>query len=419
MMQYPLWYPYAQMKTLHTPLEVVNAAGAYLTLADGRELLDGISSWWCVIHGYNHPELNEAATAQMERFTHVMLGGLTHQPVRLLAEKLVEITPEGLNHVFFADSGSVGMEVALKMSLQYWQHRGAPRKQRFVSLKRAYHGDTLGAMAVSDQEEGMHATFSSVLPAQIMVDAPEGFDAESEKIRRPVAMLREALASRHDEIAAVVLEPLMQGAGGLYFYHPEYLREARALCDAYGVLLVFDEVATGFGRTGALFAAEKAQVCPDIMVLSKALTAGYFGLSATIATSEVFHAFWSDDPSRAFMHGPTFMGHATACAVALKSIEIFMKDRYLERISMIESVLREELEGFRAPGVRETRVYGAAGVIEVEDVSVLRGASHRAAAQGVWLRPFGRFLYTMPSYCVSEAEVRLIARTMKGIVSNG
>lgn len=319
----PLWYPYAQMQTMPEPLDVVSASGTRLRLSDGRELIDAIASWWCVIHGYAHPELNRAACEQIGKLPHVMLGGLTHEPARRLASELVRITPEGLDHVFFGDSGSVGVEIALKMAIQFWQNRGAVKKTRFLALEKAYHGDTTGAMSVCDPVEGMHALFAPLLPKHLFLLPPRGgFDATPEEVAADIAKLEQTLAEHHRELAAMILEPIVQAAGGFNIYSPDYLRQVRRLCEQYEVLLICDEVATGFGRTGRLFACEHAGVCPDILVLGKGLTAGYLGHSATLATDRVYGAFLGQDAGRCFMHGPTFMGNPTACAVALKSIEL-------------------------------------------------------------------------------------------------
>jgi len=402
------------MKTMALPRRVTSAQGVTIELDDGRRLIDGISSWWCIIHGYNHPELNQAAIDQIQRFAHVMLGGLTHSPAERLAEELVRITPEGLNHVFFSDSGSVGMEVAMKMAMQYWFNQGRTEKRKFVSLKRAYHGDTTGVMSISDGEEGMHALLAKALLPQYSIPAPESMDIESESCQRSLDALKLLLTEKHAELAAFVVEPIMQGAGGFNLYSPEYLREAQKLCREYDVLFIFDEVATGFGRTGKLFAAEHAGVTPDIMVLGKGLTAGYFGLAATIATTKVFDAFYDDSSDKAFMHGPTFMGQAVACSVALKGIEIFQRERYLDNIKNIQRYLENELIGFTGEGVREARVLGAMGVIEVDDPQRLKGFSSYAVEFGVWLRPFERYLYTAPAYIIDEASLAKVVKVMKG-----
>ncbi|HEY5282388.1 MAG TPA: adenosylmethionine--8-amino-7-oxononanoate transaminase [Polyangia bacterium] len=412
-----LWFPYSQMLGLEIQNEIVRAEGVRLHLRDGRVLIDAIASWWCVIHGYNHPELNAAMRAQMEEFAHVMLGGLTHAPAQRLADKLVALAPPGLLHVFFADSGSVGMEVAMKMAVQYWKNLGVQGKHAFLSLRHGYHGDTTGVMSLGDPDDGMHRLFSGYLPKQHFVPPPEGMGDGRGEIRRSVdealTALAAALAQHGHEVAAFACEPLLQGAGGFNFYPAAYLREARRLCDEHGVLLICDEVATGFGRTGTLFACEQAGIAPDIMVLAKGLTAGYLGLSATLANDRVFAAFLGEGNDRAFMHGPTFMGNALACAVALASIRIFERERYLDKIRRIEEILHEELLGLRADTVRETRVFGACGVIEVRDPFAWQGLQDFAAERGVWLRPFDKVVYTMPAYVIDEASLRTVCQTMR------
>lgn len=407
-----LWYPYAQMRGLPSPLRVHDAHGALLHLEDGRTLVDAISSWWCVIHGYNHPVLNEALRAQMENFSHVMMGGLSHQPVQELADELVRITPSGLNHVFFADSGSVGMEVAMKMSVQFWKNQGVNGRNRFAALLRGYHGDTTGVMSIGDPEEGMHHLFKGYLPEQFFVAPPEGF-FDLIGTERALADLRNLFVNHGQEIAAFVCEPLLQGAGGFNFYPPAFLTGARALCDEFNVLFVVDEVATSFGRTGTLFACEQAAITPDIMVLAKGLTAGYLGLSATLATDRVYNAFLGDGYDQAFMHGPTFMGNALACAVALAGIRLFEQENYLGKIAQINAILCDSLLGFTAPGIKETRVLGACGVIETTSPEAHRGIQEFAAERGVWLRPFLNVVYTMPPYVVSEPQLRRVCQVMK------
>ncbi|MEH1776621.1 adenosylmethionine--8-amino-7-oxononanoate transaminase [Nostoc sp.] len=413
-----LWLPYAQMKTVPPPLRVVRGEGVKLYLDDGTVLIDGISSWWCVIHGYNHPVLNKAVQEQLAKFAHVMLGGLVNDAAIDLAETLVRITPKRLNHVFFADSGSVGVEVALKMAIQFWRNKGVPQKSHFVALRRGYHGDTTGAMSVSDDDEGMHRLFKGAILPQYFVDAPGGVNIESDECQASLYQLAELLESNNNQIAAMILEPVFQGAGGFRFYPPEYLFHARRLCDEHGVLLIFDEIATGFGRTGALFAAELADVTPDIMVLSKALTGGYFGLSATIATSEVYESFFGDDPQLAFMHGPTFMGNAVACAVALASISLIETENYLSKVKAIEQVLKEEILGLEGPSLCDARVLGAIGVLEFESPSNLMGFREFALERGVWLRPYSKWLYTMPPYVIGEDDLRRITGVMKEWVSH-
>jgi adenosylmethionine-8-amino-7-oxononanoate aminotransferase len=412
-----LWFPYAQMQGLEAPYEVVRAEGTRLFLRDGRVLSDAIASWWCVIHGYNHPELNRALRAQLDAFAHVMLGGLVHAKAQRLADRLVALAPPGLAHVFFADSGSVGMEVAMKMAVQYWRNLGVAGKHAFLSLRHGYHGDTTGVMSLGDPDEGMHHLFAGYLPRQHFVPPPEGMGDGRGEIRRSVdealTLLGAALRAHGHAIAAFACEPLMQAAGGFNFYPPAYLREARRLCDAHDVLLICDEVATGFGRTGSLFACAQADITPDIMVLGKGLTAGYVGLSATLATARVFRAFLGEDRAKAFMHGPTFMGNALACSVALASIDVFERDDYLAKIRGIETILREELLGLRGTQIREARVLGACGVVEVNDARALAGIQEFAAGRGVWLRPFDRVVYTMPAYVIEEADLRRICRTLR------
>ncbi len=411
-----LWFPYAQMLDHHVGNEVMRAEGVRLHLRDGRVLLDAIASWWCVIHGYCHPELDAAVQGQLADFAHVMLGGLVHRPAQELADRLVEIAPPGLAHVFFADSGSVGMEVAMKMAVQYWRNIGVSDKHTFISLRHAYHGDTTGVMSLADPDDGLHKGFAGYLARQVFVAPPEGMGEGRGCVRRSVdealAALVAALREHGPRVAALVCEPLLQAAGGFNFYPAAYLAEARKLCDEYGVLLVCDEVATGFGRTGTLFACEQAGITPDVLVLGKGLSAGYLGLSATLATGKVFRAFLGGADA-AFMHGPTFMGNALACAVALASLRIFQRDGYLGKIRRMEQIMREELLGTVAPSVREVRVLGACAVIEVDHPEAHRGIQDFAAEHGVWLRPLDRAVYAMPAYVMDEASLRTICRVMR------
>ncbi len=408
-----LWYPYAQMKTKNENYHVEWAKGTKIKIKNGNELIDGVSSWWCACHGYSNDELNEAALGQMKKFSHVMLGGLTHDPAKDLAKLLVDITPDGLNHVFFSDSGSVGVEVALKMAIQYFANKGYEKKSKFVGLKNAYHGDTFKAMEVGDDPD-FHGAFSKIFKDAYHIDPPTlGYNIAEEVVESDIAKLEDLLKKKHNEIAAFIVEPLIQAAGGFNFYSPKYLEKAREVCDRYDVLFILDEVATGFGRTGKLFAMNHTNVVPDIVVLGKALTGGYLGHAATIATTKVFEAFYSDNPDHSFMHGPTYMGNPITCAVALKSFEIFKRDNYLEKIKNIEGILSEELKGLESDLIDSIRVFGVTGVIEVKDSSSLKGFQEFAYNRGVWLRPFGRYLYTMPSYIVSEEEVRKLTKVMK------
>ncbi len=409
-----VWHPYSQMKTAGQPDLVVSGENVFINFADGKRLIDGISSWWCMIHGYCHPELNDAIRKQLDKMSHVMLAGLTHKPVLDLAAKLVNITPAGLNHVFFGDSGSVGVEIALKMALQFWRNRGKPEKNRFVALKSAYHGDTTGCMAVCDPDEGMHYLFNDSVTKQYFIEnPPDGFDRPASDIDAYISRVKAFFEKHQNELAALIVEPVLQAAGGFKIYSPIVLNKLRDICDNYGALFVFDEIATGFGRTGELFAANHAGVCPDIMVLGKGMTAGYMGHSATLTTSKVFEAFYDEDPEKAFMHGPTFMGNPLACAVALKSIEIFERDNYLEKIKAIEKRLKERLLRIESPKIKDIRVIGAVGIIEVNDAGDLTGFQDFAKGNGVWLRPFSRYLYTMPPYIIGDKELNRVLDVME------
>lgn len=392
---------------------MVSGEGVIMHLEDGRSLIDGISSWWAVIHGYNHPALNAALLTQANKFAHVMLGGMTHNPAIDLAAKLVSITPEGLNHVFFSDSGSIGVEVALKMSIQYWKNIGYHGKSKIISLRNGYHGDTFKAMEVSDDSDFTRA-FSDVLRRGFILDIPEGgFDADAAVVKVATDKLEALLQREHQNIAAFIVEPIVQCAGGFNIYSPLYLKMARELCTKYNVLFVFDEVATGFGRTGKLFAAEHADVTPDIMILGKALTAGYMGHAATLATSAVFDSFLGDNYEKALMHGPTFMANPLACAVALQSISIIEEERYLRKIEKIQSIIREQFDTFTSPAIVAKRSIGAIGALEMKDVACLSGFREFSQQHGVWLRPIGNVLYLMPPYIISEKELLTILQVMR------
>ena len=401
------WHPYAS--ATHPPLlyPVIAARGVELELADGRRLIDGMSSWWCAIHGYNHPRLNRAASGQLEKMSHVMFGGLTHPGAARLCERLVEITPAGLERVFLSDSGSVSVEVALKMCLQYWQARGKRRKQQFVALRHGYHGDTIGAMAVCDPVTGMHHLFGEVLPSHFFAEAPRcgfGEDCEDEHF----ADMRGLLLQHHRDIAAVIVEPIVQGAGGMRFYAADYLVRLRRLCDEFDCLLIFDEIATGFGRTGKLFAAEHAAVTPDILCLGKALTGGYMTLAATL-TRDSIAAQICAGAAGAFMHGPTFMGNPLACAVALASIELLLSQDWQAQIASIQRRLQDGLQELEAlPTVADVRCLGAIGVVEMRQPVSLDEITPLFVEQGIWLRPFGKLVYTMPPYISSDADLAAI-----------
>lgn len=406
-----VWHPYGPMPGRQEPLVVESASGVRLRLAEPvhgvRELLDGMSSWWSAVHGYNHPVLNEAARAQLDRMSHVMFGGLTHEPAVRLAARLVEITPAGLEHVFLADSGSVSVEVATKMCLQYWRSSGRPAKRRLMTWRGGYHGDTWMPMSVCDPDGGMHGLWAGVLPEQVFADAPPtGFTAEEDPAY--AAHLRGLLERHADELAAVVVEPVVQNAGGMRFHSPAYLRLLRRLCDEFDVLLVFDEIATGFGRTGALFAADHAGVTPDVMCVGKALTGGYMTMAAALCTSRVAEGI-SRGEVPVLAHGPTFMGNPLAAAVANASIELLLGQDWQAEVKRIEAGLLDGLApAAELPGVRDVRVLGAIGAVELErplDAAGMAAATEAAVRAGVWLRPFGRLVYTMPPFVTGDEDV--------------
>ena len=410
-----VWHPYAPLPSVVPPYVVASAEGVRLRLADGRELVDGMSSWWAAIHGYRHPVLDAAIGDQLTRMSHVMFGGLTHEPAVRLAERLIAITPHGLEHVFFCDSGSVAVEVAIKMAVQRWQAEGRRDKTRLLTVRGGYHGDTFMAMSVCDPVGGMHALFPNVIPEQVFHDRPPaGYAAPVDDTW--IAEL-DLLMKRHGEqLAAVVIEPVVQGAGGMHVYNPDYVRVLREMCDRYDVLLVLDEIATGFGRTGELFAAGHADVTPDILCLGKAMTGGYLSMAATLCTREVASAI-SNGPGGALMHGPTFMANPLAAAVSLASVDLLLGQDWQGQVRRIETALQDGLSALRGDsGVHDVRVLGAIGVVQLRSPVDLPAATEAAMREGVWLRPFRDLIYTMPPYVCADDDVAQICAGIRTAV---
>ena len=404
-----IWHPYSSQLEPLPVFAVHSASGVRLRLADGRELIDGMSSWWTAIHGYNHPALNAAATAQMQRMSHVMFGGLTHEPAIELCRRLVDITPAGLEKVFICDSGSVAVEVAIKMALQYQLSRGDAQRRELLTIRGGYHGDTFATMALCDPEEGMHHRFGGMMPEPLVAELPTTPEREE--------AFRALLDARGGDIAGVIVEPLVQAAGGFLMHAPEVLRFLRRTCDEHGVHLVFDEIAVGFGRVGAMFACQVADVVPDVITLSKALTGGTAPLAATVATRDVFESFLSDDPADALMHGPTYMAHALGCAAALGSVELFDREPRLEQARSLEGRLAERLAPLAAhPRVVDVRCLGGIGVVEVDRIADLEGLRRRFVDLGCWIRPLGRCIYLMPALLIEDEELDLLARGIETVL---
>ncbi|MEA5466626.1 adenosylmethionine--8-amino-7-oxononanoate transaminase [Leptothoe sp. PORK10 BA2] len=406
-----VWHPYAAMPNPLPTFPVKSAQGVHIELEDGRTLVDGMSSWWTCIHGYNHPRLNQAAQDQIGRMSHVMFGGLTHQPAVQLAQRLVDLTPPPLQQVFFCDSGSVAVEVAMKMAIQYWYNLGKPEKHRFLTVRGGYHGDTFDAMSVCDPVTGMHHLFNQVLRQQYFANIPQipfwGVWNDTD-----IQSFEQLLVENHGKIAAAIFEPVVQGAGGMRFYSPDYVRRARELCDQYGVLLILDEIATGFGRTGQMFACEHARVAPDILCIGKALSGGFMSLAATLTTPHISQVFSQGDAG-VFMHGPTFMANPLACAVALENLALLDSYDWRSKIQQMEAQLKAELAPCReSPLVREVRVLGGIGVVELREPVDMAVMQSRCVDHGVWLRPFGKLLYTMPPYVIEPRELSCITQAM-------
>src|SRR5580704_5817170 len=404
-----IWLPYAQMKTVAPPLAVTATHGSRIRLTDGREIIDGIASWWTACHGYNHPYIQKKIAEQLVKMSHVMFGGLAHEPAYRLAQRLAAALPGDLNRVFFTESGSVAVEVALKMAVQFWLNQGQ-RRTKFVSFRHAYHGDTFAAMAICDPEEGMHKLFRGVLPEQFVTALPDSKETYN--------ALDRSLAENRKEIAAVIVEPLIQAAGGMKFHEPGILIDLRALCDKHGLLLILDEIFTGFGRTGTMFACEQAGVVPDILCLSKALTGGTMPLAATVATNRIYEKFLSDDPQAALMHGPTYMAYPLGCAAANASLDLFENEPRFRQVAAIEAQLTDQLAGCRqAAGVRDVRVKGAVGVVQMdqpEDAAKLRA---RFVEKGFWIKPFADVIYITPPFIIEERELSGLTHAIKEVLN--
>jgi len=405
-----IWLPYAQMKTVRPPLPVARAEGCRIVLSDGRELIDGIASWWTACHGYNHPHIRAAVGNQLALMPHVMFGGLAHEPALTLARRLAALLPGDLDRVFFSESGSVAVEIAMKMAVQFWLNRGIRGRTRFIAFRGGYHGDTTGAMAVCDPDAGMHSLFRGLLGEHHIVDLPR--DEES------AAALSRLIDRRAGEIAGIIVEPLVQGAGGMRFHDAAVLRHLREAADRHDLLLIFDEIFTGFGRTGDMFACQAASIVPDIITLSKALSGGTLPLAATVASGKVFDAFWSDDPARALMHGPTYMANALACAAANACLDLFEQEPRLQQVAGIAAAMKRGLAPCRGmPGVKDVRVRGAIGVVELDRIEDLDGLRARFIAEGVFIRPFGSTVYLTPAFTISPDELETLTGAVVKVVS--
>ena len=412
-----IWHPYSAMQSDLPIYHVLSAEAVRLKLSNGQQLIDGMSSWWCAIHGYNHPEINSALQHQLKDMAHVMFGGLTHTPAIKLTEKLLSIVPNTLEAVFYSDSGSVSVEVAMKMAIQYWHAKGQVQRQRFISLRSGYHGDTFGAMSVCDPVTGMHSLFSKLLPEQLFIEQPKCRFGESCG-EDDIAQLKKILEKDSELIAAFIMEPIVQGAGGMWFYSSDYLKEIHQLCHQYNVLLIFDEIATGFGRTGKLFACEHAKVTPDIMCIGKALTGGYLSLAATITTKDIYETIDNGEPG-VFMHGPTFMANPLACTAALTSIDLLLKSNWQENISRIEKGLENGLMPCKEMNhVADVRVLGGIGVVELKNEVDMQKVIPEFVKRGVWIRPFGKLTYLIPPYIINDDDLNLLTKALVEVVGS-
>ncbi len=410
-----IWHPYSSIGANHPIWRVSSADGVRLKLADGTTLIDGMSSWWCAIHGYNNPAMNRALNEQLGQMSHVMFGGLTHDPAIKLAKILVDISPKTIQTVFFSDSGSVAVEVSMKMAIQYWHDKQHPKKQHFLTVKNGYHGDTFGAMSVCDPITGMHSLFSDTITPQYFVEAPR-CKYDQPCTDHDIEPMKEALAAHHNSIAAVIIEPVVQGAGGMRFYSPDYLRRVRSLCDEYGVLLILDEIATGFGRTGKMFASEHAGIEPDIMCVGKALTGGYLTLAATMTTKEISETISNGNPGL-FMHGPTFMANPLACSAGVASLELLLNSDWKEIVQNIEARLTIGLKRCRELDcIEDVRVLGAIGVIELKEPVELSQIQPKFVEQGVWVRPFGKLVYLMPPFIISDNDLDYLTEVLYNVL---
>ncbi len=406
-----VWLPYTPMKTQRRPLPVVATHGSRILLADGRELIDGIASWWTACHGYNHPHIRDCVGRQLEQMPHIMLGGLVHEPASNLCRRLADLLPGDLKHVFLCDSGSVAVEVAMKMAVQFWLNQGVRDRTRFMAFKGGYHGDTFATMSVCDPQDGMHSLFSGILPEQVLIDLPH--DERSE------AAFEETLDAHANELAGILVEPLVQGAGGMLFHDTEVLQRIRRAANRHGLLLIFDEIFTGFARTGSLFACESAEVTPDIITLGKGLSGGTLPLAATIANDRVFEAFWSDDPLRALMHGPTFMGNPLACAAANASLDLFEREDRLSQVAAIEQRLITGLSECRTiANVTDVRVRGAIGVVELTSLGDTDDLNRRFVEAGVWVRPFRNIVYLTPALNINSDDLSQLVETVAAVLKD-